>query len=481
MKTIKTDPGAKRLMESLRNMGYDCSTAIADLVDNSIASDASEIFIDIITKQETRMDHIPKLEYHQAAIVIADNGNGMDKEQLHEAMRFGTLQEYSLSDLGKYGLGLKTASLSQCRVLTVASKAKAANETRPRRHTMRWDVDHVYETNEWDLLMPEDDELEPAEKELLDQSVTREHGTVVLWTNFEGALSILSSNNRHEREKFLANLMDDISAHLRMVFHRFMQGTVMGRKKLTINLCGTALTPWDPFCRDEKTYEPDILRLPVVSVAPDDSKIEETVTVSPFILPRADEFSSQDAWKEASGPRNWNLQQGFYFYRNNRLLQAGGWSRLRTSDEHTKLLRVAVDFPGELDRAFAINITKMRASIPAEIRDKVDSSVTAWAKTAKARYNSPSSSKEDYGGIVSTGVSRSDPAISFPSSNGPDTNNVPSFPADKEVLKIFETGNSWELRKFCDAIIEVLEAVSAEEITADEIPISIIKKIRDEL
>lgn len=488
MKTLKTDPGAKRLMESLRNMGYECSTAIADLVDNSIAADASEIYVDIIPKQDTRLDHIPKQDFHPAAIVIADNGKGLDREELHEAMRFGTHKEYSLSDLGKYGLGLKTASLSQCRILTVSSKAKAARGVRPRSHAMRWDIDHVYETNDWNLLVPEDDELEPWEKEALDQSVAEENGTVVLWTNLDGTLSLLSVNNVRERERFLAHLIEEVSGHLKMVFHRFMLGTVTGRRKLNIYLCGELLVPWDPFCRNEKTDELDILRLPVVSEEADGSKLEETVTVSPFILPREDEFSSQDACKEASGPKNWNQQQGFYFYRNNRLLQAGGWSRLRTIDEHTKLLRVAVDFPGELDRSFAINITKMRAGIPAEIRDKIESSISTWAKIARARYDNPPprghAGQEDnearsvYAGTETAGNGCSLTAIENRERDSVDT----TFPPEYKILEMFRAdGNKWELRKFCETIISLLEAVSEGKITAGQIPISIIKKIYKDL
>jgi hypothetical protein len=377
MKVLKTNPGAKRLIESLRNMGYDCSTAIADLVDNSIAAQASEIHIDIILKQNSS----------PAAVVIADNGNGMDRDKLHEAMRFGAYQEYSAGDLGKYGLGLKTASLSQCRTLTVSSKAKSGKDTRPHRNYMRWDIDHVYETDDWDLLVLSDNELKPWEGEILNHKTADEHGTVVLWTNMQEALPMLSDEDAREREKFLAHLIDEVSNHLRMIFHRFMQGSVTGRHKLNIYVCGELLVPWDPFCRNEKTKELDIMNLPIISLQPDGSKIKDKVSISPFVLPREEEFSSATAWKDASGPKNWNQQQGFYFYRNNRMLQAGGWSRLRSVDEHTKLLRVAVDFSSELDRSFQINITKMRAKVPDEIREKVSSHVSTWAKIARTRYD----------------------------------------------------------------------------------------------
>ncbi len=377
MKKVKAPPGAKRLIESLRNLGYECSTAVADLVDNSIAAQASEVYIDIYGQHGSQPPHI----------VIADDGHGMEREALHEAMRFGAFQEYSADDLGKYGLGLKTASLSQARILTVASKAKARKNKKPRRALMRWDLDYVYRTDDWDLLAPTDDELPHWEQEALANPLAKEHGTVVLWSSLDEVLPLLGSDDVRARERFLARLIEEVGEHLRMVFHRFMEGSITGRKKLNIFVCGQQLKPWDPFCRDQKTRELDILRQTVAGRGRAGEEMSGNVTISPFILPREDEFSTPQRWKDAAGPRNWNQQQGFYFYRNNRLLQAGGWSYLRAVDEHTKLLRVAVHFTGELDRSFSLNVTKMRARIPAEIREAVSSAVSKWAKAARERYD----------------------------------------------------------------------------------------------
>lgn len=487
MKTLKTNPGAKRLMESLRNMGYDSGTAIADLVDNSIVANATEIHIDIIPGQDR----------NPAAILIADNGNGMDKETLHEAMRFGAFQEYSSGDLGKYGLGLKTASLSQGRSLTVSSKARAGRDTRPRRYCMRWDVDHVYTTNDWDLMLMTDDELRPWEKELLDHPAAQEHGTVVLWTKLYETLPLLSEGDVREREKFLARLIEEVSDHLRMVFHRFMQGSVSGRRKLNIFVCGEQLIPWDPFCRNEDTKELDILKMNVVSQEPDGSKLKEDVIVTPFVLPREDEFSSGEAWKEASGPKNWNQHQGFYFYRNNRLLQAGGWNRIRAVDEHTKLLRVAVDFPGELDRVFSINITKMKARIPDEIRERMSVNVSKWAKIARTRYDrraperksTPSASEPVAAspaainiGLVtfSKGTTGHDLSITKDKKTGHINMTVPKRHALSAIFDL-KSNSTEEIKKLCLASLGLLEAVYEKQIPASHIPIAAIKKIYKKL
>jgi hypothetical protein len=335
MKSVKAPPGAKRLIESLRNLGYECSTAIADLIDNSLAADASEISVEIFP----RAGSIP------AHIVIADNGRGMDADKLVQAMRYGAFQEYSEEDLGKYGLGLKTASLSQCTELTVASRPAKSRGGRAARNVAIWDLAHVYKTDDWDLLTPSFGELSGWKKKAIEQAVNRERGTVVLWSGLEEVHPLLCSTSSGSRDRYLAQLIDEVGSHLSMVFHRFMQGVSQDRPKVRMSVCGTPLKPWDPFCSQEDTKALDIFKQSV-TVPGSDSK-KATVTMKPYILPREDEFSSREAWKEASGPRSWNSQQGFYFYRNNRLLQAGSWSYLRTPDEHTKLLRVAVNFPAQ--------------------------------------------------------------------------------------------------------------------------------------
>ncbi len=467
MKTLKTTPGARRMMESLRHMGYDYSTAVADLVDNSIVAEASEIRIDIIPKQDSRMDIIPKLQvYHPAAIVISDNGHGMNADELQEAMRFGSEQIYSLSDLGKYGLGLKTASLSQCRIMTVSSKTRGK-----KRHLMRWDIDRVFETNEWNLIEIEENELETWEKEAIDRNQIGEYGTTVIWEDLE-ALPLLSSNNPHEREKFLSNMMDELGGHLKMVFHRFIQGSVTGHRKLNIFLPGDdkPLTAWDPFCRNETTKELEILRLQVAYEKKDDSK-KVDLTISPFILPRVDEFSTREASGVASGPKNWNQQQGFYFYRNNRLIQAGGWNRIRTIDEHTKLLRIAVDFPGELDEILSINITKMKAFMPLEIRNMIETSVIAWVKLARSRYDHNIESKPDE--LIK--ISLADDKVKKETQ---ENDHIFSISDKKDVETIIEENQGkWDRRNFLEFVVNILEAVYEGKVEISQIPLESIKKI----
>jgi hypothetical protein len=493
MKHVKAPPGARRLIESLRSLGYSHATAIADLVDNSISARASEVHIQIAARDASRPPFI----------LIADNGDGMDREDLPEAMRFGTQHEYTAEDLGKYGLGLKTASLSQCRRLTVASKPHAARGTRPRRHFARWDLDHVNQTDDWDLLLPESWELEDWELRLLGAEVSQAGGTAVLWTGLEEALPLLDDHDVRHRERFLAQLIDTVGKHLRMVFHRFMDGSLTDRRRLHIHLAGTELEPWDPFCRRETTRELDVCKLPVGVPGAPGEETTDTIILRAFVLPREDEFSSLAAWRDAAGTGPWNQQQGFYFYRNDRLLQAGGWSRLHAPDEHVKLLRVAVHFSKALDRAFEINVTKMRARFPAELREEVRGLISKWVKAARERY--------DRGSRKPT-AGRSSPVPSRPSEGGPRSgtetahlvrfgglsftlSNAPNHtltvsngarpgevrivvPQAHEAAAIFDPGrgSGGDLRRLAVALLGVLEAVYEHRLRPDAIPIEALRR-----
>jgi hypothetical protein len=174
----------------------------------------------------------------------------------------------------------------------------------------------------------------------------------------------------------------ELEKHLAMVFHRFISGETH-RRKLKIILNGNLIKPWDPFARNEpKTKVLEPINIPLEY---EGSKGE--IRIQPYILPPQSGFSSPEAFRDASGPANWNQQQGFYFYRSDRLVQAGGWCRLRTIDEHTKLARVAILFPPKLDEAFKINISKTRVQLPYQIREQVAEEVKSIVKIARDIYD----------------------------------------------------------------------------------------------
>lgn len=356
-------PSAARTVRTLRDIGYQLPQAIADLVDNSIAAGANEVAVDL------------QFEGRHSWIRVADNGSGMNGPTLTEAMRYGTERDYSPDDLGKFGFGLKTASTSQCRRVSVASRV-APKQARVEARCL--DLDHIETTNRWEVLV-----LEGADRpEHLTSPLQQAPGTVVLWENLDRVLEYKDPWGEWVRRRLLG-LAEEVDLHLGMVFHRFLAGQVRGRRlKITIN--GTRVEPWDPFCEDEPKTE----ELPGddFRVSGDDGS--GIVRVRPFVLPPQSEFSSDSSWRRASGPRKWNRQQGLYIYRANRLIQSGGWSRLRTADEHTKLARVALDFYPGLDSAFGINIAKAIVILPQELREAIDPVIITVTRRAQARYRS---------------------------------------------------------------------------------------------
>jgi hypothetical protein len=362
-------PSARRLIRSLRSIGYDFSAAVADLVDNSISAGATEVRIDV----EFDGDH--------SRVRIADNGNGMNEDQLQEAMRYGSERDYDNdSELGKFGLGLKTASLSQCQRLSVASRSSP----KAGIHTFCWDLEHIDKTNRWELLIPD----RKKQDRILNGYLTNNTGTVVLWERLDRMLGHKHPYGEASRKRLL-KMCRELEEHLTMVFHRFLDGEVPDQK-LKIILNDNQLKGWDPFARTESETK----QLNPICFEIEQEDISGEVTLSPYILPPKDKFSSQDAFNRASGPKKWNLQQGFYIYRANRLIQSGGWCNLRAADEHTKLARIALDFSPQLDDVFGINVAKMRVLLPQEFRDNIQETVDQIVKQARLVYDKKDKSKK---------------------------------------------------------------------------------------
>jgi hypothetical protein len=361
-KTAKVVPSARRLITSLRDLGYGPVEAVADLVDNSITASAHNVEVTL------------HFDAGDSWIRVDDDGTGMDAETITEAMRYGASRDYDAEDLGKFGLGLKTASMSQCRRLTVASRT---SKTAARIEARQLDLDYVEKHNTWDILI-----IGAAERpRVLVDSLKEHRGTVVLWENLDRILTYQDPGGGWAR-RHMVNLAERLEVHLGMVFHRFIGGEVP-RRKLKIKINGSIVDPWDPFARSEtrtETGKPEDIELNTAAGS-------GIVHIAPFILPPKASFSSEPAWRRMSGPNSWNRQQGFYIYRANRLIQSGGWSNMRTADEHTKLARIALLFSPELDAAFGINVAKMRVALPHELSDQIEDSVNRVVKRARAVYD----------------------------------------------------------------------------------------------
>ncbi|MGD1004649.1 MAG: ATP-binding protein [Methanoregulaceae archaeon] len=335
---IPPDPGA--MIESLRAFGYHLETSIADIIDNSISAEAHNIGIDFNWKGE------------RSTISFIDDGIGMTEKVLTNAMRPGSknpLEERDEKDLGRFGLGLKTASFSQCRKLTVGSKRKAGEI-----FVRCWDLDYINECGEWRLLKPDKENIAPIFLSLNEFK----SGTIVLWEKIDRITKGTNSDNKKHEDHFLGQI-DVVKDHLAMVFHRYLEKNT----NLKIMINGRQVKPWDPFL----TNHPSTQRLPMEHVIFNGKEI----TIQPFILPHRSKFDNDKLYEIAGGPGGWNERQGFYIYRNKRLIVQGDWLGLGfRKEQHTKLARILVDLPNSLDGEWRIDVKKSVARPPPLIRDK---------------------------------------------------------------------------------------------------------------
>lgn len=355
-------PAAGRTVHSLRDIGYELPQAIADLIDNSIEAGATDIRVDL------------QFEGEDSWIRIADNGIGMDTETIKESLRIGSIRDYGEDDLGKFGFGLKTASISQCRRVVVASRIAPQ---RARIEARVFDLDHIEREDRWEVLV-----LDPDERPLhLTEPLRDTTGTVVLWQHLDRILTYKDPDGYWAKRKMLTEA-ESIAQHLAMVFHRFLSGAVRGHQKVDIFVNDSIVEAWDPFCTDE----PETESLTAEYFQVESEGHRGIVGLHPYVLPGQSEFSDSAAWNRASGPKKWNNQQGLYIYRADRLIQWGGWSSLRIIDEHTKLARVALDFAPGLDAAFGINISKAIVKLPSDLREAIQPTIKRVCSRADERY-----------------------------------------------------------------------------------------------
>lgn len=330
------DPSA--LIEAFRGLGYSLPTAIADIIDNSIAAQARNV----------------EIKFHWAGkdshICILDDGNGMSEKALFEAMRPGSkspLDSRAEHDLGRFGLGLKTASFSQCRELCVLSKPDGCPPS-----SYIWDLDYVCKHKEWRLKKSHT----PSSKAYLDLLSDRPSGTAVVWSALDRAAGDTSAQDSAAHTRF-NDAIDDVCEHLALTFHRFLED-----RSLKISLNGQEVVPWNPFMeRHAATY-----------CSPEEEIRfgRSSVKFKGFVLPHKDKMSKEE-WEKNGGLRGWTGHQGFYVYRNKRLLLHGNWLRLGrpiwTREEQYKLARIRLDINNDTDGEWHLDVKKSTARPPAVI------------------------------------------------------------------------------------------------------------------
>lgn len=354
MAELEITPYAPAFIEAMRAVGYSLESAIADLIDNSISAYATSVKIQF-------------RPFDNPYVAIIDNGKGMTPDELTEAMRHGgrsPLDARSPHDLGRFGLGLKTASLSQCRKLTVVSYK---NRTIAARC---WDLDLISKRKAW-ILKTFDTEEEIRRLPHAEQIISGRRGTVVIWQDLDrlaaGEISV---------ERALNIKMDHVREHLAVIFHRYLAGEA-GLDPLNIEINNNPVSPIDIFLASHKGTQK--LNKDAFSVQ------GHEIRVQPYILPHISKLSAEDL-NLAGGEEGLRRNQGFYVYRNRRLIIRGTWFRLARAEELTKLARVRVDIPNALDHLWTLDIKKSSAHPPEVVRRNLSRTVDRIAERSRQTY-----------------------------------------------------------------------------------------------
>lgn len=436
-------PSAARLLESMRDIGYSFESALADIVDNSISATATTVRI----INDLDVDGHPYL-------AIVDNGRGMRADELTAAMRHGSRSPREIreaGDLGRFGLGMKTASFSQCRRLTVVSRADGEWAARC------WDLDYVVERDEWLLQMLDHEAISRLPSS---DSLTGD-GTLVLWQK----LDRLDSLGPHPEQVYeaLNAMFGSARRHLALTFHRFIAPEPADTSKpVAISINGAPLDALDPFARLMRPQS-DAHEVEVVHMDQGD------IVVQAFTLPHHERLSTAQMCDLELGSSLVETQ-GLYVYRAQRLISSGSWLGMARNAELTKLLRVRVDVPTSLDTEWSVDVRKSRVRPPAAVRERLKPLVLRMTEHARRPYTYrgrrqasgtglPVWSRVEERGRVRYEISREHPLVKH-TGTGPDSNVEPLLIAIEATLPLDAL--------FAD-ISAAPQGVSQEEIGAEEL------------
>ena len=367
---IETIPDPGRTITGLRDTGYNFVTAVADLVDNSIAATATQI--DIRVELDFR---------HAVRLTIADNGCGMGRDKLIQAMKYGSPARPDPASLGKFGLGLKTASTAFCRRFSVISRPS------PNAQTLMatWDLDQVESKRKWLLQLSE--EPDPEALEHLEAIAGEDAGTVVLWEKVDRLLKDYKSPGGKAAKKALRKHCEALKDHLAMTYQRFLDRQDKRAQNVRITLNGGTVSSWDPF--QEGLSE--LVAIDTVSVEFRENGAKAQFTVRAFILPRREEFPQDEIAKSA---RLSSDKQGLYIYREQRLIHAASWLGMFQKEPHGTLLRVEFSFDHRLDQSFQLDVKKSQIILSDDLWNYLkDQFLTAPRREADRRYRQGQGSK----------------------------------------------------------------------------------------
>ena len=329
---------AKALLNGLRAIGYSFSTAVADIIDNSISAEATEI--------DLYFDPLADVPY----FCFLDNGYGMSHKELDNAMLPGSDRQSkpdSELELGRFGLGLKSASLSQCREFIVASKKYG------KINAMSFDLDVIEQEDKLYLKQLDFEEIDQLP--YIEELKKHHSGTLVVWTKFDKI-----EDSAKSFEDSFRGVVAEAKKHVELVFHRFYDA-------IKIQFNNKRIERRDPFLLGSHGRQ-QTGRTTDINI---DGSI---ITVTPYTLPFAASLTS-DEKALLGNPKSIYDEQGFYLYRNKRLISWGNWMRMGIRSELNKLARIQIDIPSSLDSVWTLDVKKSSAKIPDKIKERIKISV----------------------------------------------------------------------------------------------------------
>lgn len=355
--TYELIPNAKMLLTSLRSVGYTEEMAIADIVDNSIAAEASEIEL--------------YFDWDRRIIIIADNGEGMTKETLLDSMKIGSAEPDKLrdeKDLGRFGMGMKTAAFSIAKQLLVVSKKDNLYSN------AMWDLDYVVRNDKWEVIIKDEKDICTQIQEVADRVNFDKwsNGTLIILSTLD---RIIDFNNLEKSKSKFYKTIKKIKKHLAMIFHRFIED-----EEVVFRVNGNVLEAWNPFVREN----PSTMEMQMEELFDGQSD----VFIEPFILPHKNKFIDEESYKKAGGSKDWLNHQGFYVYRNKRLIVYGTWFGKFKKEAAFNLARIKLDMSSESDFIWKIDIKKSKATLPVSIAENVIDIAYRAIQKSVAVYNS---------------------------------------------------------------------------------------------
>ncbi len=446
MHKILNTPNPARLIEGLRDTGYDFNNACADIIDNSISAEATEIIIEVVSQTDGRK-----------FVFFGDNGIGMNREELFNAMRYGADRRANLASLGKFGLGLKTASTSIARKLSVLSKKTNENDL----IKLSWDLDHVVDTNEWELL-----EENPSKEEVQKFSdYCGDHGTLVIWSKCDRLLSQQYEVGEALEIRAIQRIADRLREHVAMIYYRFLDHADTREVNITIDINHNSVEAWNPFFikKSEQVLAVNQQKLEIVL----EDGTTECAYVKAYILPHERSLSKDENKNIA---KITNKRQGFYIHREGRIIHHGGWLNVFGAVEpHGSLLRVEFDYGHKLDVMFHTDVKKSSIIFDQAIEEELRSRLAGARREANTRYRqsnkkvtnelNPShlNSNNTISSVTTTKkpsvnhVNVEDKTISMENNRGPRIvlkapidNNVDPKQVSVEAVETITNGDLWE-------------------------------------